>query len=297
MFIGVPNFNAGDERPHQVQEYAFETDTDLEIIAVSESQSPASTVSIEQNKIRYLLEDGFSGTDSFTYTISDGYGGFDTTNVNISIIVVNDPPIAVADSFTVTQQATVRIDVLNNDSDADGDELSLIGVSSPSNGSASITSDNNFILYLPNVDFEGNDSFVYQLSDNRGGTSTALVTISVEFINNKPVLKYVRDLNNQEISSYDALQDTPFLQTVLILEDDDEADLANLDFYFDGTNGSKAMKVTSSSLAIARLSTSNNSEMLINGKASLKIDLFGFLITQLFLTFQTIISLLLLLMV
>ena len=65
-----------------------------------------------------------------------------------------------------------------------------------------------------------------------------------------------------------------FLQTVLILEDDDEADLANLDFYFDGTNGSKAMKVTSSSLAIARLSTSNNSEMLINGKASLKIDLF-----------------------
>ncbi|MGE2693024.1 Ig-like domain-containing protein, partial [Mycolicibacterium pulveris] len=68
----------------------------------------------------------FHGSDSFTYAASDGNGGTATATVYVTVNPVNDAPVAVDDAVTVGEDsgATV-VDVLGNDTDVDGDELSV----------------------------------------------------------------------------------------------------------------------------------------------------------------------------
>jgi Ca2+-binding RTX toxin-like protein len=89
----------------------------------------------------------------------------------------NTPPQAVDDSATTLQNEAVNIDVLANDSDADGDNLSLSIDTSPSNGTVVVT--DGAIAYTPNNNFTGNDQFTYAIDDGNGGTATAAVSVTV----------------------------------------------------------------------------------------------------------------------
>jgi hypothetical protein len=87
-------------------------------------------------------------------------------------------PIAVDDTATTNQNTPVTIAVLENDSDPDGDTLSVSNVTQASNGSIAINA--NFTLsYNPGPGFTGTDSFTYTISDGRGGTDTAAVSVTV----------------------------------------------------------------------------------------------------------------------
>jgi VCBS repeat-containing protein len=123
------------------------------------------------------LQAGGSATDSFTYTVSDGNGGTDTATVTVTIDGVNDPPVAVNDSATTNENAPVTVNVLNNDSDADGDTLTVDSVTQGTNGS--VTYNATAVTYTPGVNFTGIDSFTYTISDGNGGTATATVAIAV----------------------------------------------------------------------------------------------------------------------
>ena len=98
----------------------------------------------------------------------------------------NNSPQAVDDSVITQQNQAVNIDVLNNDTDADGDSLSLSIDTAPSNGSA-VVNDNgtpnnlldDLIVYTPNTNFTGNDQFTYMVDDGNGGFETATVSIVV----------------------------------------------------------------------------------------------------------------------
>jgi Big-like domain-containing protein len=92
---------------------------------------------------------------------------------------VNDAPNAQPDAATTVKNGAVSIPVLANDSDVDGDQLSVTSVSSPANGSVSITSSGGGINYRPKPGFAGIDSFSYTVSDGHGGTATATVTVNV----------------------------------------------------------------------------------------------------------------------
>ena len=103
----------------------------------------------------------------------------------------NSPPTAFADVFEInedTSLSTSAVDgVLNNDHDPDGDSLTAGPViSGPSNGALSLASDGSFV-YTPNLNFHGQDSFIYEASDGNGGTDRAVVEISVAAINDLPV--------------------------------------------------------------------------------------------------------------
>ena len=86
----------------------------------------------------------------------------------------NDPPVATNDSVSTDEDAPVNIVVLSNDSDPDSDTLTTTGIVNilPSNGIATLKGDGT-IDYTPNTDFNGQDSFVYSISDGNGGTDTA----------------------------------------------------------------------------------------------------------------------------
>ena len=141
----------------------------------------------------YTPNPGFVGNDSFVYEVSDGKGGSDTATVTISVTItvqpVNRPPVANDDTATVQQNTTLTgASVLANDSDPDGDPLTVTAtpISGPSNGSLVLNSNGSYV-YTPNPGFVGNDSFVYAVSDGKGGSDTATVRITVQKTNRPPV--------------------------------------------------------------------------------------------------------------
>jgi hypothetical protein len=90
----------------------------------------------------------------------------------------NVPPVAVDDSATTAQDTLVNVDVLANDSDPNGDPLSVASVSDPPHGTAEIQPDDT-VNYIPDTGFTGPDSFTYDISDGNGGTDTATVNVTV----------------------------------------------------------------------------------------------------------------------
>jgi subtilisin-like proprotein convertase family protein len=141
----------------------------------------------------YEPDPDFNGTDSFTYVANDG---LDDSNVAIVTIMVDplaDPPLAVDDAYSTPMDTAKTMEVLTNDSDPDGDSLSVMSVSLPSNGTAVINADNT-ITYTPNSGFIGIDTFDYTISDGNGGTDTATVSIEVSAANAETAL-YVYDIH------------------------------------------------------------------------------------------------------
>jgi VCBS repeat-containing protein len=123
------------------------------------------------------LQAGNSTADSFIYTVSDGNGGTDTATVTITINGVNDAPVAVNDSAITDEGTPVIIDVLNNDSDVDGDTLAVDAVTQGASGS--VANNGSYVTYTPTPGFNGTDSFNYTVIDGNGSTNTATVTINV----------------------------------------------------------------------------------------------------------------------
>ena len=149
----------------------------LSIEAIPVAPANGSAV-IEGAQIRYTPDSGFFGTDDFDYTASDGQGGMATATVTITVNeAANQAPIANDDAAETNESVSVLIDVLANDSDPDGDPLSLISVADPDGGATSIEGEE--IRYTPDPGFSGSDAFEYTVGDDRGGSAMANVTVTV----------------------------------------------------------------------------------------------------------------------
>jgi len=141
---------------------------------------------------------GDTASDTFTYTVSDGNGGTDTATVTIAVIGINDPPTANDDNgagfATNEDTAFVTGNVLTNDSDPNpSDTLSVQSIDTAGTlGTVTDNGDGTF-TYDPNGAFESlavgesaTDTFTYTVSDGKGGTDTATVTIAIEGRNDDP---------------------------------------------------------------------------------------------------------------
>jgi len=162
----------------------------------------------------YTPNPDFNGSDSFTYEVSDDNGGTDIGSVFITVNPVNDAPVGVDDSYAVPEDTTLGGNVLDNDTDIDGDDLSASLVSGPSHGTLTLNPDGTF-TYVPDENFNGSDSFVYEVSDTDGLTDTATVTISVNEVNDGPVVA-------NDVAETD--QDVPVSGNVLLNDSDVDGD-------------------------------------------------------------------------
>ncbi|HUP66304.1 MAG TPA: Ig-like domain-containing protein, partial [Thermoanaerobaculia bacterium] len=152
---------------------------------VSNTGSSNGTVSCAANgDCTFTPNAGFTGTASFGYTISDG---FLTASASVTITVTpgNEAPVAANDSVSTHFQTPVSFNVLANDTDPDGDALTLVSNTSPSNGAVSCAPSGD-CTYTPNAGFGGSDSFSYTISDG-ALTSSATVTISVACPAGQPI--------------------------------------------------------------------------------------------------------------
>ena len=92
---------------------------------------------------------------------------------------VNNRPVAINDEATTESNIPLKINILSNDKDPDGDKLSLIGVSRPSKGTIE-SDDDGTITYSPLKSWSGTERFTYSISDGRGGVATSTVTVVVQ---------------------------------------------------------------------------------------------------------------------
>jgi cysteine-rich repeat protein len=188
-----PTANAPD-----VEGFALATDEDTPVtravtatggagaLTLSASAPAHGTIDIDGLSLTYTPEANYNGPDEVTVTISDGTDS-DTAAVTITVAAVNDAPAAVADSFATDEDAVLVIaqtSVLANDTDVDGDTLTVTAISTPAVGTATITGSN--ITFTPPADFVGTSSFDYTISDGTE-TATAGITITVGGDNDAPI--------------------------------------------------------------------------------------------------------------
>ncbi|HJQ31529.1 MAG TPA: tandem-95 repeat protein [Pyrinomonadaceae bacterium] len=142
------------------------------------------TVVIDNGKAVFTPASNYNGPASFTYVVSDGNGGTAQGSVSVTVNAVNDNPVAVNDSATTNEDTPVTVSVLANDSDVDGDTLSVTGAGGASQGS--VTFNASGVTYTPNANANGSDSFSYTVSDGHGGTANATVNVTINAVNDAP---------------------------------------------------------------------------------------------------------------
>ncbi|ENH2301527.1 tandem-95 repeat protein, partial [Vibrio parahaemolyticus] len=158
------------------------------VVSLDTNNGPANgTVSVNPDgSVTYTPNDNYHGTDSFTYIITSG-GVSESTTVEVNVTPVNDAPVAKDDIATTQEDTAVTIDVLPNDSDVDGDELSIQSATVPeAQGKVEIV--DGKLVFTPAENFNGHAEITYTVTDGQL-TDEAKVTVTVNPVNDAPTIK------------------------------------------------------------------------------------------------------------
>ncbi|HNN82512.1 MAG TPA: tandem-95 repeat protein, partial [Accumulibacter sp.] len=173
---------------------ANDTDVDgdsLSVILVSGVAHGALTLSADGG-FTYTPDANYNGSDSFSYKVNDGSADSNVVTVNLTIGAVNDAPLAIEDAYAVDEDNTLSVSaangVLTNDSDVDGDSLSVILVSNVVHGVLVLDADGGF-AYTPDANYNGSDSFIYRVSDGVTISNDITVSLSIRPVNDAPVAR------------------------------------------------------------------------------------------------------------
>jgi len=191
---------------------ANDYDADNDTLTISSASSALGTVDINpDNTITFEAISNFTGIAEINYITLDGHGGITAGIATITVININDLPVAINDTAETIEDSTVNINVLSNDFDEDFDELKVTSASS-SKGQVSINPDNT-LTFTPAENINGSALIIYTISDEKGGTSSAEVNVFILAVNDAP------DLSNDTIQTN---EDTSVI--INVLDNDNDAD-------------------------------------------------------------------------
>ncbi|WP_413614989.1 Ig-like domain-containing protein [Halomonas cupida] len=169
-----------------------------------------SVVVNEDGSFRYTPDQNFTGEDSFTVVVDDGHGGTTTVTVPITVTPVNDAPSTADDHKTATEDTPLVVDadsgVLANDSDIDGDAMSVTGFTIDGHtysagdaavidgvGTLTLNADGSY-RFVPAENYNGPVPVItYTVSDGHGGEATARLTLDVASVNDNIVVDGLDD--------------------------------------------------------------------------------------------------------
>ncbi|HCE2905539.1 TPA: tandem-95 repeat protein, partial [Vibrio parahaemolyticus] len=159
-----------------------------QVVSLDTNNGPANgTVSVNPDgSVTYTPNDNYHGTDSFTYIVTSG-GVSESTTVNVDVTPVNDAPVAKDDIATTQEDTAVTIDVLTNDTDVDGDKLSIESASVPKEQGTVEVVDGK-LVFTPAENFNGDAEITYTVTDGEL-TDEAKVTVTVNPVNDAPIIK------------------------------------------------------------------------------------------------------------
>ncbi|HCG8585488.1 TPA: tandem-95 repeat protein [Vibrio parahaemolyticus] len=161
---------------------------DGKVVSLDANNGPANgTVSVNPDgSVTYTPNDNYHGTDSFTYIVTSG-GVSESTTVSVDVTPVNDAPVAKDDTAITDEDTPVTIDVLPNDTDVDGDKLSIESASVPKEqGTVEVV--NGKLVFTPAENFNGDAEITYTVTDGQL-TDEAKVTVTVNPVNDAPTIK------------------------------------------------------------------------------------------------------------
>lgn len=158
----------------------------LNIAAITTQPAHGTVTANANGTLTYSPTSGYLGSDSFSYTATDGTLTSNVATVTLTIVAVNNVPVANNDSATTAEDTSTTINVLSNDTDADNDPLTVSILSNPARGTATVNA-NGTISYTPAANDNGSDSFTYRVSDGTAASNTATVSLNISAVNDAPV--------------------------------------------------------------------------------------------------------------
>ncbi|MCA9203728.1 MAG: hypothetical protein KDA59_11810, partial [Planctomycetales bacterium] len=189
------------------------------------------TISANKQTIFYSPRPGFFGTDTFTYTVTDGANHFDTATVTVTVLPNFENPVAVDDSFSVTEGSSNRLDVLANDIQGRTPPINIVSFGPTLNGgTVQIIEGGAAIQYTPPANFGANvagdiDQFTYTIADNDvpPNLSTATVTISRNPVDQTEkkvaIVLQPTDLNGRPLGAGEQIQVGQQFQVQVLVDD------------------------------------------------------------------------------
>jgi hypothetical protein len=193
-----------------------------------------TTVRYDDGRLGYELElEGLTGVPCrVRVEIAGRYGERDVANAPADCVgggtspPTNRSPVAGDDSASTDEDVGISISVLGNDSDPDGDPLTLESIGAATAGS--VRQVGGSLLYTPSFNWFGVDSFTYRVVDGRGGSDTATVTVTVRGVNDPPIA-----IDDTATTTYE----TPVTVAVLANDSDVERDGLSVTQVSPGANG------------------------------------------------------------
>jgi VCBS repeat-containing protein len=162
-----------------IQDFVSDPDGDPLITAIVTETKNGTLTLDEDGNYTYKPDEGYVGTDSFTFTAYDGELDAEPVQLTATILITNTQPTLKNDVAETIRVTAVVIDVLTNDSDPDGDPLTVGSFTYEGAGTLVLNEDNTF-TYTPAKGFFGEESFTYTVSDGQIDAEPVETTVTIE---------------------------------------------------------------------------------------------------------------------
>ena len=171
------------------------TDTDLDPLTYTITTQPSNgTLVLTGSSALYTPNSNYFGLDSFSFQVNDGKVNSGIGVVSLTITSVNDAPVSSNLTINTAENVAVTFNLLA--SDIEQTPLSYTIVSTPSNGTATLSGAT--VSYSPNPGYFGADTFTYSASDGSLSSNVATVTVAVSGVNDAPTVSNINVSTNED---------------------------------------------------------------------------------------------------
>ncbi len=174
VIVGQTALTVAEDNSLTLSTSSFSYQDDLDVDSISIVDGENYTV----DGLTVTPAENFNGALAVTITATKGSFTSPAFNATVNVTPVNDAPVAVDDNLTLTAGSTARsVSVLNNDSDVDGDSLTVAEVTYSGNGTVTFSA--SAVSYTPADGFTGTETISYQINDGNGETASANINVQV----------------------------------------------------------------------------------------------------------------------